>query len=78
MSSKYSRVHCNNHNLHVYCYIAIYSKVCLVLIYGCLFVCLFVGDLKSGGFCLDACRSMVALMDVSCCNACFINYYWYN
>ncbi|XP_041809116.1 calpain-2 catalytic subunit-like isoform X2 [Chelmon rostratus] len=26
------------------------------------------GDLKSGGFSIDACRSMVALMDVSCCD----------
>lgn len=30
------------------------------------------GDLKSGGFSIDACRSMVALMDVSCCGACDI------
>uniref|UniRef100_A0A3P9BL62 Calpain-1 catalytic subunit-like n=1 Tax=Maylandia zebra TaxID=106582 RepID=A0A3P9BL62_9CICH len=29
------------------------------------------GDLKSGGFSIDACRSMVALMDVSCCGEIF-------
>lgn len=42
------------------------SLAFVIGIFGFIFIStLILGDLKSGGFSMDACRSMVALMDVS-------------